>query len=67
MTKRLYQRLQNTREVEDDANQLAASLRQEPPNVQLIFTVPDGVDYRRFNPPACNGDDSFLTHQTKWL
>ena len=38
----------------------AASLGQQPPNVQLIFTVPDGVDYRRFNPPACNGDDSFL-------
>ena len=40
--------------MEDDINQRAAVLGLQPPNVQLIFTVPDGVDYRRFNPPACN-------------
>ena len=32
------------REVDDGANHLAASLGQQPSNVQLIFGVPDGID-----------------------
>jgi hypothetical protein len=42
------------REVEDKTDQLAVLLGQQPPNVPLIFTLPDRVDYIRFNPPACN-------------
>jgi len=32
-------------------NQRLASLKQQPPNVQLIFNVPDCVYHRRFEIP----------------
>ena len=49
------------RELNNDTNQLDASLGQQCTNVHLIFTVADGVDYRRFNPPACNKVCTVLT------
>jgi len=61
------------RKVDDDATQLAASLGQQPSNVQLISTLQDGVDYRWFNPPACNEIYAVLTLNAdhselmKWL
>jgi len=59
------------REVEDDVNRRAASPGQQPPKVQLTFTMRVGVDYKRFNLPVCNescavftlnADHSFLSN-----
>ncbi|CAG5035773.1 unnamed protein product [Parnassius apollo] len=42
------------REVEDEMNRLTSAQGLPPPYVKLLFRVPDQVDRRRFNIPACN-------------
>jgi len=42
------------REIEDEINRLDSAQGLSPSYVKLLFRLPNQVDRRRFNIPACN-------------